>query len=179
MRRISLALSLVLCLSGCDIPAASNEQASFEEAPASSSPLEQAALKSGAIMDIAKVSPVGLFQRRHEAGRDALCVMPGEGKRFRFGVEAIFGTEEYCRGEGTARRAGDKLILDFSGRSDCIIVAQYDGDRIAMPGVVDVKCASLCNGRGSLEGVSFPRVSSEAAGGRGMRDRTGRALCSD
>jgi hypothetical protein len=118
-----------------------------------------------------------LFQRSHEAGRDALCVIPGKDGRFRFGLEAVFGEEPSCRGHGTARRAGDKLILSFRGGDRCIIVAQYDGDQVALPGVVDMACADLCDGRGSLEGVTFPRIATAAARARRARDRSNDPLC--
>jgi hypothetical protein len=157
MRRTDALLPLLLlaaCQQGAG-PAASGG--------ASGSGLERAAIESGVVTDISGVSPVGLYSRRHEAGADSLCVMPGKDGGFRFGAQAMFGADERCTGKGTAKRAGDKLILSFSGRDRCIIVAQYEGDRVALPGVVDMKCNDLCEGRGSFEGVSFPRVASEAS----------------
>lgn len=139
--------------------------------------LERAAIESGVIADSAKLSPVGLFERRHEAGRDSLCIIPARAGDFRFGAEAIFGKEQRCRGRGIARQAGDKLILRFSDAGRCIVVAQYDGDQLSLPGVLDMKCADLCDGRGSLEGVSFPRVGSDAASALRAEDRDGEPLC--
>ena len=174
MRRSSLTLFLLLF--ACQRPSA--EQASSPVAPSgAASRLEQAAIASGAIADPAKISPVGLFQRSHEAGRDALCVIPARNGDLHFGLEAIFGEEPACRGRGTARRAGDKLILSFKGGDRCIIVAQYDGDQVSLPGVVDLACADLCEGRGSLEGVSFPRIANDAASALRARDRSGDPLC--
>jgi hypothetical protein len=141
------------------------------------SALERAAIESGAIPDASRVSPVGLYQRRHEAGRDALCVVPDAAGGYRFGLEAVFGEEPRCRGHGAARRAGDKLVLSFRGGDRCIIVAQYDGDQVALPGVVDMACADLCEGRGSLEGVSFPRIAGDAASALRARDRDDAPLC--
>ena len=170
------SLSFLLALTACQQGAPSST--AMGAAGSSASGLERAAIDSGVIADAARTSPVGLYQRRHEAGRDALCVMPGKAGDFRFGMEAVFGEEQSCRGHGTARRAGDKLILSFAGRGDrCIIVGQYDGDQLSLPGVVDLKCADLCEGRGSLEGVSFPRLASDAASALGATDREGRALC--
>ncbi len=120
---------------------------------------------------------MGLYQRSHEAGRDTLCIVPASKGRMRFGLEAQFGEGQACHGEGHARRTGDKLILSFSGGDRCIVVAQYDGDQIALPGVVDLKCAGLCEGRGSLEGVSFPRLSSDAAAALRVQDSDGSSLC--
>lgn len=177
MPRSSLAL-LCLALAGCQPPAVSDGGggATATRAP---SGLERAAIESGVIADAARTSPVGLYQRSHEAGRDSLCIMPGNGGAFRFGLEALFGEEPSCRGEGTARRAGDKLILSFGDGARCIVVAQYDGDQVSLPGVVDMACARLCQGRGSLEGVSFPRVASDAAAALRVKGRGGDLLCGD
>ncbi len=176
MRRISLFLFL-LPLAACQRAPAIDQGGAGQGVPVSG--LERAAIETGVIADVAKVSPVGLFLRRHEAGRDLLCIAPGKDGHLRFGMEAIFGTEQNCRGQGTARRAGDKLVLSFGGGDQCIIVAQYDGDQVALPGVVDMKCADLCAGRGSLEGVSFPRVANQAAPALEARDRAGVLLCGD
>ncbi len=175
MRRTSAAL-LLLSAAACQRAPIAPDAGPSEGAV---SGLERAAIASGAITDARRMSPVGLYQRRHEAGRDALCVIPGQAGRFRFGLEAVFGEEPSCRGHGMARRAGDKLILSFRGSDRCIIVAQYDGDQVALPGVVDMACADLCQGRGSLEGVSFPRVSSDAASALRGRNRSGDLLCGD
>lgn len=143
------------------------------------SALERAARDTGLVADTARVPPTGLYQQRHEAGRNLLCVRAGKDGRYRFGAEAAFGTDEVCHGTGAARRAGDKLILRFTGRSQCTIVAQYDGDRVMMPGVVDVNCARLCAGGASFEGVALPRIASDDQAAAGARDRDGGALCED
>ncbi|CAN5319671.1 hypothetical protein BH10PSE12_BH10PSE12_01170 [soil metagenome] len=174
MRRVSIAL--LLLLQGCQRPLAPEERQDVP-ATAPTSALERAALEAGIVSDTSHISPIGLYQRSHEAGRDLLCLVPGEGKRYRFGLEAIFGTEENCQGSGTARRVGDKLILHFSGHANCIVVAQYEGDRIALPGVLDLKCANLCSSRGSLEGVAFPRLSSDESAARAARDSSEDKLC--
>nr|WP_230463348.1 hypothetical protein [Sphingobium sp. Cam5-1] len=144
---------------------------------ASTSGLERAAIESGVIADTSRSSPVGLFHRRHEAGSDSLCIIPGRSGDFRFGAEAIFGEDQRCWGRGSAKRAGDKLILSFDRAGGCIIVAPYDGDQIAFPGVLDLKCADLCEGRGSLEGVSFPRASSDASAALRATGHDGNPLC--
>ena len=175
MRRTSF-VALLLFLGGCRgdrAPLANSDGDRLSSATG----LERAAIESGIIADAAKLSPVGLFQRSHEAGRDSLCIIPGSSGELRFGTEAIFGKEQSCRGQGTAKRAGDKLILSFSHSDHCIIVARYDGDQISFPGVVDMKCADLCEGRGTLEGVSFPRVTSDASSALRTADRRGEPLC--
>ncbi|MGC4250979.1 MAG: hypothetical protein QM605_05765 [Sphingobium sp.] len=173
MKRASLLLSLLLIACQRDAAPAPAEGGL---AP-SASGLERAAIETGVIADVRKVPPVGLYQRTHEAGRDILCVAPDRSGHLRFGLEAVFGRQESCRGQGMARNAGDKLILSFQGGDKCLIVAQYDGDQIMLPGVVDVSCASLCEGKGSLEGVSFPRIASMARAALDARDRAGAALC--
>lgn len=181
MRRTDawLILPLLCAASACQRPAPVRAGADdmVDSPPASG--LERAAIETGVVADASRMSPIGLFARRHEAGRDALCLIPdgAKPKHFAFGLETVFGSEEYCRGHGVARRAGDKLVLQFSGRTQCIIVADYEGDRVAMPGVADVKCADLCEGRGSLEGVSFPRLASDASSALAAKDRNGAALC--
>lgn len=175
-RMRQLRLLPLLMLAGCQQgPAASGAGSDASGAPLSG--LERAAIESGVIADSTKLSPVGLFQRSHEAGRDALCVMPGKAGAFRFGLEANFGEELRCRGNGSAKRAGDKLILNFGGGDRCIVVAQYDGDQVALPGVVDMACADLCDGRATLEGVSFPRIAGDAASALRVRDSGGDPLC--
>lgn len=174
MRASSIAA--LLLLAACQREAAA-PTAPAPEGLSSGSGLERAAIESGVIADVARVSPTGLYRRRHEAGSDAMCVMPAGGGAFRFGAQVVFGADERCTGRGTAKRAGDKLILSFADADHCIIVAQYDGDRVAIPGAVDMKCNALCNGRGTMEGVSFPRVAAEAAIARRAEDADGDPLC--
>lgn len=172
MKRSSIFLCLLLMACQRNAPSAPEDRL-----PPSSSGLERAAIETGVIADVRKVPPVGLYQRTHEAGRDILCIAPDRSGQLRFGLEAVFGQDEHCHGQGVARSAGDKLILSFGGRDQCIIVAQYDGDRVMLPGVVDVNCAALCKGKGSLEGVGFPRVAHMARAALGARDGEGKALC--
>jgi len=143
-------------------------------------PLERAALAAGVVADGQELSPVGLYRQRHEAGRDSLCILPPpkgkEDEPMRFGLEASFGENIECHGQGDAKPSGDKLILNFS-RSACLIVARYEGDRILLPGTLDSACRKLCSERGSLEGVSFPRVSREASVAAAAEARGGGALC--
>ncbi|MET0249288.1 MAG: hypothetical protein ABW164_06125 [Sphingobium sp.] len=176
MTRPSVALALlVVLLAGCQAESRAPDASPAD--PSSGAGLERAAIETGVIADAARTSPVGLYRRSHEGGQDTLCVAPDERGGLRFGTQVSFGTDGGCRGEGSARRAGDKLILRFRRGGRCIVVARYDGDKVAMPGVVDSQCADLCVGRGSLEGVSFPRISSEAAAALRARDRDGEALC--
>ena len=167
-----------LGLPGCK-PAAQQGTSVSEASPDTPPPsdLELAALESGAIVDARRLSPVGLYRNRHEAGTDALCVVPGaDPSRMRFGMEAVFGENARCSGHGSVRRAGERLIFHFA-RSTCLIIAGYEGDRVVLPGALDVKCAQLCTERGSLEGVTFPRVSRDAGPALDARGRDGDPLC--
>lgn len=138
--------------------------------------LERAAIDAGVVADVSKISPVGLYRHRHEAGRDSLCILPDKEGKMRFGLEAVFGENIECRGQGTLRRSGDRLIMNFA-RSACIVVARYEGDRIALPGTLDVECGRLCSERGTMEGVSFPRVSGSASVAADARSAKGKRLC--
>lgn len=150
-------------------------------------PLERAAIAAGLVTDIRGASVVGLYRQRHESGRDSLCILPsaqeekgkaaGDGDSpLRFGLEASFGENVECHGEGTVRPSGDKLVLSFA-RSRCIVVAHYDGDRIDLPGALDTECRKFCSERGSLEGVSFPRVSRDASVAAAAEAKAGGRLC--
>lgn len=142
--------------------------------------LDLRARETGALPDRERVDPAGIYQRRYEGGGDRLCLVPEGtgGKRFTFGAETRFGGEEYCLGRGKARLAGDKLLLTFEGGgSSCVIVAGYEGDRIVMPGSVDVSCAALCSGRGSFSGASFPRVRQEKGREQPLKGGDGQPLC--
>lgn len=170
------ALLLALLLAACGQGSRQEDQGAAQSR-ASSSPLERAALKAGVVVDAAAVSPVGLYRHRHEAGLDSLCIVKGKDGALDFGLEAMFGEGVECRGHGTLRPSGDKLIMNFA-RSACLVVAGYEGDRVSLPGALDVQCASLCSERGSLEGVSFPRVSREESVARDARGEDRKRLCS-
>jgi len=164
----------LLCglLSACEQEALQEQQSAT---PAASG-LEQAALEAGVVADIDALPPVGLYRKRHEAGRDSLCIVEGGDGKQHFALEAVFGQNARCRGKGTLRSSGDKLVMNF-GRSACIIVAGYGGDTITMPGALDVECAKLCSERASLEGVNFPRVSRDQGVARTARRSDGKTLC--
>lgn len=140
--------------------------------------LEALAAESGVIGEDSGTDPTGSYGRGYDGGEDRLCLLPAaaDGASYGFGIEIRIGEEEYCRGKGEARRAGDLLILRFAG-GRCTITARYEGDRIVLPGAVDSGCASLCSARGSFAGVSFPRLGMDAGAGRAVLDNAGEALC--
>lgn len=167
-----LMLALASCGSGEDRTANTALPADVTTASA----LEQAAIDAGVVTDADSMSPVGLYRQRHEAGLDSLCVVKGTNGEARFGVEAVFGRGISCRGQGTLSRSGERLILTFAG-STCRIEAEYKGDRVTFPGVLDPACSHLCTERGSLEGVSLPRVSREESVARDARAQDRTRLC--
>ena len=177
MRFLPAALLLLALPAGCGAP----QGGEGESSSAASRELDSLARETGALPDSTQIDPTGSYARRYEGGGDSLCLVPegSSGRRFRFGAETRIGGEEYCRGRGKARLAGNKLLFEFDGGSgqQCTIVADYEGDRIVLPGSVDIACASLCSDRGSFAGVRFPRTSREASAALKLNDRTGRALC--
>ena len=177
MTRLPLvSLFLLPCLlSACGGKAEKEPATAAPDGPASSA-LERAAIDAGVVADASAIPPTGLYRQRHESGRDTLCMVPGDDGEMRFGLEAMYGRDIHCQGKGTARISGDKLIMNFA-RSACIIVARYDGDRVALPGAVDRECERLCNDPASLEGVSFPRVSRSASVAKDARASDKAALC--
>ena len=140
--------------------------------------LERAALESGAIQSPIGTAPQGLYQTNHENDVDSLCLVPRRRQPYRFGIQVAFGETQRCAGRGHAKRVGETLILSFDD-SPCVVVAQYEGDRIDFPGALDRSCDALCTDRGSLAGVSIARVSNDPASTAAVRDRRGRRLCEE
>ncbi|MBK5263744.1 MAG: hypothetical protein JJE34_00715 [Alphaproteobacteria bacterium] len=170
--RTSIVLLLLL--------AACSDGQSRSTPPADGVPdLEQAAIDSGAIADVSRIDPVGLFQRHHEGGTDALCLIPDGEREYRFGAAAYSGGKSRCTGRGRAKRIGRMLVMRFDKPSRCIMVAQYEGDRIAMAGAVDLECDKLCSERASFAGVTLPRVSGSVEAAYSVRAVDDVPLCSE
>lgn len=174
-RSVAVPLML-LALASCSGGEGSSAGNTANAAPSAAAALEQAAVDAGVVTRADGLSPVGLYRRRHEAGLDSLCIVDGVNGETLFGVEAVFGRGISCRGQGTLSRSGDRLILTFAG-STCRIEAQYKGDRVIFPGMLDPACSHLCTKRGSLEGVSLPRVSREESVARDARAQDRTRLC--
>lgn len=173
-----LALAAFSGLAGCG--GAAGDESDPPDSPTARE-LDALALETGALPDRAQTDPAGRYGRRYEGGSDRLCLVPdgsASAGRYRFGAETRIGQDEYCRGQGSARRSADKLLLRFDGAGrDCLIVARYEGDKIVLPGSLDLNCAVLCSSRGSFAGVSFPRVDRDGAAAARMTGEDGRALC--
>jgi hypothetical protein len=174
--RLRAAWLSLLALSACSGEPGTEQAAS---SPAAEE-LDALALETGALPDREQTDPAGRYARRYEGGSDSLCLIPDGGARgrYRFGAETRIGSDEYCRGAGRAKMSADKLLLRFEGEGqECLIVARYEGDKIVLPGGLDLKCAELCSSRGSFAGVSFPRIDRDVAAARQMRDRDKVLLC--
>ena len=181
MRRGLALLAVLAFVAGCsDGSAGAAADAREERSSEAAQELDLLARETGALPDESRIDPAGRYGRRYEGGRDSLCLVPdGSARgRYRFGAETRIGRDEYCRGTGRARLAGDKLLLDFAeGDGACRIVARYEGDKVVMPGGLDVSCAALCSSRGSFSGVSFPRLDRDVAAARRMTDQDKVILC--
>ncbi|MBT2187118.1 hypothetical protein [Sphingobium nicotianae] len=179
-RTLLLMLGLAGLAACSDADERNYADAEASSGSAASENLDALAVETGALPDTAQIDPSGRYGRRYEGGSDSLCVVPdGSARgRYRFGAETRIGGEEYCRGTGHARLSADKLLLRFDGAgSECMIVARYEGDKIVMPGGLDLHCAALCSSRGSFSGVAFPRLDRDVATARGTRDARGQPLC--
>lgn len=163
--RLALAVPLLLlALAGCGD--AGGASATIDNG----NPLEAAARDANLVVDPGETPPTGLYELVHSSGTDAVCVVPASGGRYRFGLIASFGSTLMCEGQGTARHAGNALMLDFNG-VECSFSASYDGQSLVMPGQVPDGCSRLCGPRASMSGVSVSRVDWEESGALRLRSR--------
>jgi hypothetical protein len=121
-------------------------------------PLEAAARERGIVHDT-RAGPAGVFERRHELGRDALCVAPESGDSYRFALTASYGPGLVCQGQGTLTDNGGDWTLRFSGESGCSFVAREENDELRLPGSLPEACADVCPNRASISGLRLPRAS--------------------
>jgi hypothetical protein len=171
MRRASIALALVLLLvAGCDrsVPVETAEGID------ANNPLEVAARQRGVVHPEA-ASPVGVFERKHDLGRDAMCVVPEGAGKWRFAVSAAFGPTVSCTASGTMFRGGDGWRMRFAGVDGCEALVHEEDDELRLPGSLPPQCARLCPDRASLSGLRLPRASWSADDARDLRitDRRG------
>lgn len=158
MRRGALIFGMAMLLVGC-------RDTDAEPSPIDAdNPLEVAARDANLVADAATTPPIGLFERRHAAGSDSLCLIP-DGDAYRFAITASFGTTLSCEGGGAARHDGNRLSFDFDG-AECAFVADYDGNAVRLPGTVPAGCSALCGPRASLSGVAVDRVGWDEADAR-------------
>ena len=171
MHRVSVSLALAaLLLAGCGRPAAEEGGSGVE----ANNPLEVAARERGVVRTEA-TTPVGVFERKHDLGRDAMCVVPDGAGKWRFAVTAAFGPGLSCTASGTMVREGDSWRMRFAGADGCEALVHEEEDELRIPGNLPSQCDRLCPDRASLSGLRLPRASWSAAdaGGLRMSDRQG------
>ena len=152
--RVAAMAGLLLALTACgrESPEAGNPD----------NPLEAAARERG-LVQANRAAPTGVFERRHELGRDALCVAPLGGNRYRFALTAAYGPGLVCQGQGTLTDADGAWTLRFAGDSGCSFTASEGLDELRIPGRLPDGCAQLCPNRASISGLRLPRASWEEA----------------
>ncbi len=171
MHRASAALACAaLLLAGCERPTSGNSGQGID----ADNPLEQAARERGVVRADA-TSPVGVFERTHDLGRDAMCVVPDGAGQWRFAVTAAFGATLSCPASGTMTRDHGGWRLRFAGTDGCEALVHEEEDELRLPGSLPPQCATLCPARASLSGLRLPRASWSADDARGLqiRDRQG------
>ena len=163
--RASVALALVsLLLAGCDRPAPVENAEGID----ASNPLEVAARQRGVVHPDA-ASPVGVFDRKHDLGRDAMCVVADGAGKWRFAVTAAFGASLSCAASGAMTREGDGWRMRFAGVEGCAALVREEEDELRLPGSLPPQCARLCPDRASLSGLRLPRASWSASDARDLR----------
>lgn len=145
-------------------------------------PLEVAARARGVVRpDTA--TPTGVFERAHDLGRDAMCVVPDGAGQWRFTVTASYGPGLSCIANGTMARDGEGWRMRFAGADGCEAVVREEDDELRLPGRLPSQCDNLCPAHASLSGLFLPRASWDQADAKRlqMRDKRGNIVrpCSD
>lgn len=172
MRRASIILALaVVLLAGCERHATDKSGQGGVDA---ANPLEVAARQRGVVHPEA-ATPVGVFERTHDLGRDAMCVVPDGASRWRFAVTAAYGPGLSCSATGTMVRDGGGWRMRFAGAEGCEALVHEEEDELRLPGILPPQCDRLCPSRASLSGLRLPRASWAEDDARGLRmpDRAG------
>lgn len=165
MRRASTALFLTgLLLAGCGRPAPDAGDKRID----ADNPLEVAARERGIVRPETAV-PTGVFERAHDLGRDAMCVVPDGAGQWRFAVTAAFGPSLSCNARGQMVRDGDRWRLRFAGVPGCEALVHEEEDELRLPGSLPPACERLCPQHASLSGLRLPRASWSEGDARGLR----------
>jgi hypothetical protein len=151
MHKVTICLLLLLAACGRPAPDAG-------EGIDSGNPLEVAARERGIVRPEA-ADLTGVFERRHDLGRDAMCVVPEGADRWRFAVTAAFGPGLSCDATGRIVRDGEGWRLDFDGAEGCSALVREEEDELQLPGALPPQCDKLCPERASLSGLRLPRAS--------------------
>ena len=160
-------MALLALLSGCDRASAPGSRIDNDN------PLEIAARERG-VVRADTANPTGAYERTHELGRDAMCVVPDGVGQWHFAITASFGPGLSCRAGGTLRREGDAWRLRFAGADGCETQVREEEDELRLPGDLPPQCENLCPSRASLAGLRLPRASWSESDARGLRMRDGR-----
>lgn len=131
-------------------------------------PLEATARERGLVPN-RDAPPTGVFERRHDLGRDILCAVPKGGKSYAFALSAAFGPGLSCLARGEITREGDGWRFAFDGAKGCAPVLREEGDELRFPGELPQECAALCPGRASIAGLRLPRASWDEADARRLQ----------
>lgn len=149
--RSLLLVAMLLILATCNRPPpGSNGEAD--------NPLEAAARERGLVHEEA-AALTGVFERRHDLGRDSLCVVPEGPANWRFSLSASYGPGMSCQASGTIKAEGDSWRFDFAGADGCSALLREKEDELQLPGSLPTACDSLCPSRASLSGLRLPRAS--------------------
>ncbi len=158
MRRADgLLFGALALLAGCGSPPPGDGEGAID----TRNPLERAARERGIVRAEAG-EPAGVFERAHDLGRDAMCVVPDGPGRWRFALTAAFGPGLSCTTKGTLVRAAEgegRWRLSFAGTPGCDVAVREEDDELALPGRLPPQCANLCPERASLAGLRLPRAS--------------------
>ncbi len=170
MLRSSFLAIFVLSLTGCERPSGNG-------AESANNPLEATARERG-IVHAGSTVPTGVFERTHDIGRDAMCVVPDGAGQWRFAVTAAFGTGMSCSASGRLVREGDGWRLRFADAEGCEAVVHEEEDELRLPGSLPKQCDNLCPARASLSGLRLPRASWAESDARRlqMRDKQGNMI---
>lgn len=148
-----------------------------EAAVDADNPLEMTARERG-IVHTGGDDPAGVYERRHDLGRDAMCIVSDGTEGWRFSLTAAFGPGLSCRASGRMERDADGWRLSFADGDDCAIVVDNPDDELRMPGKMPGQCDNLCAGRASLAGLRLPRVSWAEADAKALQMRDGQGRIS-
>src|SRR3990167_1977254 len=174
MHKVSALLAFAAALlSGCDRAAPNGGIGGDAD-----NPLEAAARERGVVRSEA-ATPVGVFERTHDLGRDAMCVVPDGAGRWRFAVTAAFVASLSCTATGTMTRDDNGGCgVRCAGADGGEAIWREEDDELRLPGRLPPQCERLCPNRASLSGLRLPRASWSArdAGDLRMADRQGNML---
>ena len=174
MTRKAVAAALLLLLGACERPAPGT---GADVAADPGNPLEKAARARGIVRAEAS-APTGVFERSHDLGRDAMCVVPDGAGQWRFALTAAFGPGLSCMVKGGIVREGEDWRMRFAGAEGCEVAVREKEDELRLPGQLPPQCESLCPSRASLAGLRLPRASWSEGDARNLRfrDRDGQIV---